>query len=181
MMVITPNNYDMVCRMANQFAFGNTRSTIFELFKSAGIDGLKKALEGYTEDKEATENGKATFNTFAYRCVLNAMINEKIRLECGVKEDEQVDVATVDGVFEELQDDDMTEVVRMLIKKFSKKGRDQKMAEAYFGIDTPAQELKDIAENFGVSHECVRLVVKNVKQHIKLNPRIKEMLYDFVG
>lgn len=181
MMVITLDNYDMVCRMASQFSFGNTRSINFDLFKSAGINGLKKALEVYTEDKETTENGKATFNTFAYRCVLNAMINEKIRLARGGQEDENVDVATVNGGLEELQDDNMAEVVRMLIKKFTKKERDQKMAEAYFGIDTPAQELKDIAENFGVSHECVRLVVKNVKQHIKLSPRTKEMLYDFVG
>ena len=71
--MISHESYVMVQKLANKFAYGNTHSLRFDHYVSVGVEGLKKAIDTF---KEGTD---ATFSTYCYRCVLNAMINEQKR------------------------------------------------------------------------------------------------------
>lgn len=70
---ITKAQYDNCCRMANKFAFGATYSEAFDLYLTAAVEALIKASETYQQ------GSAASFDTYQYRCVMNALVNEKTR------------------------------------------------------------------------------------------------------
>ena len=72
--MISVESYVMVQKLANKFAYGNTRSLRFDHYVSVGVEGLKKAVDTFKEGMDVM------FSTYCYRCVLNAMINEQKRL-----------------------------------------------------------------------------------------------------
>lgn len=176
--IISFESYNMVERMANKFAYGNTRSILFEQYKDAGIEGLKKAVATYKE------NDTTTFSTYLYRCVLNAMVNEQKRImrhDLG-NEDENVDFnnQSIGGIFE-MADDNMEDVVKHIIRKHTTSDRNAKIVGLHIGLNCDPMELKDIAAMFGLSHESVRLVFVKTIKAIKADKNAKELIYKFVG
>lgn len=176
--VISFESYNIVEKMANKFAYGNTRSILFEQYKDAGIEGLKKAVDTYKE------NDTTTFSTYLYRCILNAMVNEKKRIlrhDLG-QEDENVDFnnQSIGGIFE-MSDDNMEDVVKRIIRKHTTSDRNAEIVGLHIGLDCEPMELKDLAAMFGLSHESVRLVCVKTIKAIKTDKNAKELIYKFVG
>ena len=48
--MISVESYVMVQKLANKFAYGNTRSLRFDHYVSVGVEGLKKAVGAYKEN-----------------------------------------------------------------------------------------------------------------------------------
>lgn len=179
--VISFESYDMVERMANKFAYGNTHSILFEQYKDAGIEGLYKAVNTYKE------NDTTTFSTYLYRCVLNAMVNEQKRIlrhDLG-QEDENFDFNNqknggIGGIFE-MADDNMEDVVKRIIRKHTTSDRNAEIVGLHIGLNCDPMELKDLAAMFGLSHESVRLVCVKTIKAIKADKNATELIYKFVG
>ena len=122
----------MVQKLANKFAYGNTRSLRFDHYVSVGVEGLKKAVDTFKEGMDVM------FSTYCYRCVLNAMINEQKRLS-----------------LHELETNALKRVIKKVVNNNE---RNAKIVELHIGLEDEPMELKDIAKMFHLSHESVRLV-----------------------
>lgn len=174
---ITKESYEMVLKLANKFAYGNTHTNLYEEYVSAGLEGLKKAIDTYKDDSNVK------FSTYAYRTILNALINEKDRLiRHKIEEQDDYDLTKYDGEAIELRDERMEDVVKGLIFNAVKHNeRNAKIVELHIGLNCEPMELKDLASMFGLTHESVRLVCVKAMKTIRENKKAKELLYGFVG
>lgn len=175
--IITKEGYELVLKLANKFAYGNTRTNLYEQYINAGLEGLIKSYETYKEGSEVK------FSTYAYRTILNALINEKDRLiRHKIEEQDDYDLAKYDGEVIQLEDEKMEGVVRGLIKKaVGNNERNAKIVELHIGLNCEAMSLFELADMFQLTHESVRLVCKKAIKSLKENKAAKELLYGFVG
>ena len=177
--MISLESYEMVQKLANKFAYGNTRSLRYDHYVSVGVEGLKKAVDTFTENMDAM------FSTYCYRCVLNAMINEQKRLslhELETNEGENENLEKWNGAYDEIRDERIESILRQVIKKVvNNNERNAKIVELHIGLEDEPMELKDIAKMFHLSHESVRLVCVKAIRSIRENDKAKELLYSFVG
>ena len=175
--VLTLAMYEMACKMANKYAYGNTRSIMYDQYLSVALDGLNKALETYKEGADIL------FTTYAYRCINNALINEKKRSALhNLDEQDGYDLSKYDGKTEELKDDNFVNVLKMVIKKAVKNDeRNAMIYERYIGLDCDREDLKDIASALGLTHERVRVIVRKTERAISKDKEDRELLYGFVG
>lgn len=174
--MISTESYEMVQKMANKFAYGNTRTNLYELYVNAGIEGLNKAVSTYKE------NSDVLFSTYLYRCVMNALINEQKRLERqNLQEDENVILDNYKGATTEMVDDNFEEILRKLIRKYTTNERNAKIVELNIGLNCEPMELKEIAEDFNLSHESVRLVCVKTIKALRADKVAQNILYSFVG
>lgn len=177
--IISLESYEMVLKMANQFAYGNTRSLAYDNYVSVGVEGLKKAVDTYEE------GSNVKFSTYLYRCVMNALVNEQKRMKLhNLAEDDGacVNLERYDGEVIELRDERMEESVKMLIRKAVKGSeRNAQIVELHLGLNCEPMELKDIATMFNLTHESVRLVCVKAKKAMAEDKSTKELLYSFVG
>ena len=177
--MISFESYEMVQKLANKFAYGNTRSLRYDHYVSVGVEGLKKAVDTFTENMDAM------FSTYCYRCVLNAMINEQKRLslhELETNEGENENLEKWNGAYDEIRDERIESVLRQVIKKVvNNNERNAKIVELHIGLEDEPMELKDIAKMFHLSHESVRLVCVKAIRSIREDDKAKELLYSFVG
>lgn len=175
--IITKEGYELVLKLANKFAYGNTRTNLYEQYVSAGLEGLIKSYETYKE------NSDVKFTTYAYRTILNALINEKDRLvRHKIEEQDDYDLAKYDGKVIELSDENMENVVRGLIKQAVKNNeRNAKIVELHIGLNCEPMPLYDLADMFNLTHESVRLVCKKAMKYLQTNKGAKSLLYGFVG
>ena len=155
-------NYNMVLAAANCYAYHNTRSMAYELYVSAGVEALITAAKTYIE------GGKATFKTYAHLLIHNAMENEKGRiLRHSLPEKDDYDFAKYDCEIGEMSNYDTDRIVKLSIRKAAKNNDrnatilEMKLLQGY--------ELKEIAEELGLSHESVRLVVKKGLEVLQAN------------
>ena len=177
--MISFESYEMVQKLANKFAYGNTRSLRYDHYVSVGVEGLKKAVDTFTENMDAM------FSTYCYRCVLNAMINEQKRLflhELETNDGENENLAKWNGAYDEIRDERIESILRQVIKKVvNNNERNAKIVELHIGLEDEPMELKDIAKMFHLSHESVRLVCVKAIRNIREDEKAKEILYSFVG
>ena len=177
--MISFESYEMVQKLANKFAYGNTRSLRYDHYVSVGVEGLKKAVDTFTENMDAM------FSTYCYRCVLNAMINEQKRLslhELETNEGENENLEKWNGAYDEIRDERIESILRQVIKKVvNNNERNAKIVELHIGLEDEPMELKDIAKMFHLSHESVRLVCVKAIRSIREDDKAKELLYSFVG
>ena len=177
--MISLESYEMVQKLANKFAYGNTRSLRYDHYVSVGVEGLKKAVDTFTENMDAM------FSTYCYRCVLNAMINEQKRLslhELETNDGENENLEKWNGAYDEIRDERIESVLRQVIKKVvNNNERNAKIVELHIGLEDEPMELKDIAKMFHLSHESVRLVCVKAIRSIREDDKAKELLYSFVG
>lgn len=169
--------YNAVERAANSYAYKNTNSMLFDLYKTAGLEGLIKAAETFDETKGAS------FGTHAYRCIHCAMENEKARIiRHQLPEQDDYDFAKYDCEVIELGDTEVANTIHRLIRKaVNGNERNARIVELHIGIDCEKVELKDIAEDFGLSHESVRLICKKAMAALRTDPQVKVTLYGKVG
>ena len=177
--MISLESYEMVQKLANKFAYGNTRSLRYDHYVSVGVEGLKKAVDTFTENMDAM------FSTYCYRCVLNAMINEQKRLslhELETNDGENENLEKWNGAYDEIRDERIESILRQVIKKVvNNNERNAKIVELHIGLEDEPMELKDIAKMFHLSHESVRLVYVKAIRSIREDDKAKELLYSFVG
>ena len=177
--MISFESYEMVQKLANKFAYGNTRSLRYDHYVSVGGEGLKKAVDTFTENMDAM------FSTYCYRCVLNAMINEQKRLslhELETNDGENENLEKWNGAYDEIRDERIESILRQVIKKVvNNNERNAKIVELHIGLEDEPMELKDIAKMFHLSHESVRLVCVKAIRSIREDDKAKELLYSFVG
>lgn len=177
--MISFESYEMVQKLANKFAYGNTRSLRYDHYVSVGVEGLKKAVDTFTENMDAM------FSTYCYRCVLNAMINEQKRLslhELETNDGENENLEKWNGAYDEIRDERIESILRQVIKKVvNNNERNAKIVELHIGLEDEPMELKDIAKMFHLSHESVRLVCVKAIRSIREDDKAKELLYSFVG
>lgn len=177
--MISLESYEMVQKLANKFAYGNTRSLRYDHYVSVGVEGLKKAVDTFTENMDTM------FSTYCYRCVLNAMINEQKRLslhELETNEGENENLEKWNGAYDEIRDERIESILRQVIKKVvNNNERNAKIVELHIGLEDEPMELKDIAKMFHLSHESVRLVCVKAIRSIREDEKAKEILYSFVG
>ena len=177
--MISFESYEMVQKLANKFAYGNTRSLRYDHYVSVGVEGLKKAVDTFTENMDAM------FSTYCYRCVLNAMINEQKRLslhELETNDGENQNLEKWNGAYDEIRDERIESILRQVIKKVvNNNERNAKIVELHIGLEDEPMELKDIAKMFHLSHESVRLVCVKAIRSIREDDKAKELLYSFVG
>ena len=177
--MISFESYEMVQKLANKFAYGNTRSLRYDHYVSVGVEGLKKAVDTFTENMDAM------FSTYCYRCVLNAMINEQKRLslhELETNDGESENLEKWNGAYDEIRDERIESILRQVIKKVvNNNERNAKIVELHIGLEDEPMELKDIAKMFHLSHESVRLVYVKAIRSIREDDKAKELLYSFVG
>ena len=177
--MISLESYEMVQKLANKFAYGNTRSLRYDHYVSVGVEGLKKAVDTFTENMDAM------FSTYCYRCVLNAMINEQKGLslhELETNDGENENLETWNGAYDEIRDERIESILRQVIKKVvNNNERNAKIVELHIGLEDEPMELKDIAKMFHLSHESVRLVCVKAIRNIREDEKAKEILYSFVG
>ena len=177
--MISFESYEMVQKLANKFAYGNTRSLRYDHYVSVGVEGLKKAVDTFTENMDAM------FSTYCYRCVLNAMINEQKRLslhELETNDGESENLEKWNGAYDEIRDERIESILRQVIKKVvNNNERNAKIVELHIGLEDEPMELKDIAKMFHLSHESVRLVCVKAIRSIREDDKAKELLYSFVG
>ena len=177
--MISFESYEMVQKLANKFAYGNTRSLRYDHYMSVGVEGLKKAVDTFTENMDAM------FSTYCYRCVLNAMINEQKRLslhELETNDGENENLEKWNGAYDEIRDERIESILRQVIKKVvNNNERNAKIVELHIGLEDEPMELKDIAKMFHLSHESVRLVCVKAIRSIREDDKAKELLYSFVG
>ena len=177
--MISFESYEMVQKLANKFAYGNTRSLRYDHYVSVGVEGLKKAVDTFTENMDAM------FSTYCYRCVLNAMINEQKRLslhELETNDAENENLEKWNGAYDEIRDERIENILRQVIKKVvNNNERNAKIVELHIGLEDEPMELKDIAKMFHLSHESVRLVCVKAIRSIREDDKAKELLYSFVG
>ena len=177
--MISFESYEMVQKLANKFAYGNTRSLRYDHYMSVGVEGLKKAVDTFTENMDAM------FSTYCYRCVLNAMINEQKRLslhELETNDGENENLEKWNGAYDEIRDERIESILRQVIKKVvNNNERNAKIVELHIGLEDEPMELKDIAKMFHLSHESVRLVCVKAIRSIREDDKAKELLYSFEG
>ena len=177
--MISFESYEMVQKLANKFAYGNTRSLRYDHYVSVGVEGLKKAVDTFTENMDAM------FSTYCYRCVLHAMINEQKRLslhELETNDGESENLEKWNGAYDEIRDERIESILRQVIKKVvNNNERNAKIVELHIGLEDEPMELKDIAKMFHLSHESVRLVCVKAIRSIREDDKAKELLYSFVG
>ena len=177
--MISFESYEMVQKLANKFAYGNTRSLRYDHYVSVGVEGLKKAVDTFTENMDAM------FSTYCYRCVLNAMINEQKRLslhELETNDGENENLEKWNGAYDEIRDERIESILRQVIKKVvNNNERNAKIVELHIGLEDEPMELKDIAKMFHLSHESVRLVCVKAIRSIREDDKAKELLYSFGG
>lgn len=177
--MISVESYEMVQKLANKFAYGNTRSINFDHYVSVGVEGLKKAVDTFREGTDAT------FSTYCYRCVLNAMVNEQKRLALhNLEENDKAseNLETWNGEVDELRDDRIEDILKSLIRKAVKGNeRNARIVELHIGLENEPMELKEIAKVFQLTHESVRLVCVKAMRTIREDKKAKELLYSFVG
>ena len=177
--MISFESYEMVQKLANKFAYGNTRSLRYDHYVSVGVEGLKKAVDTFTENMDAM------FSTYCYRCVLNAMINEQKRLslhELETNDGENENLEKWNGAYDEIRDERIESILRQVIKKVvNNNERNAKIVELHIGLEDEPMELKDIAKMFHLSHESVRLVYVKAIRSIREDDKAKELLYSFEG
>lgn len=177
-MKISAKDYEFVKTMARKFAYGNVNTNVYELYINAGIDGLNKAVTTYKE------GSNVKFFTYLYRCVMNAMINEKKRMELHkLEEDDSVNVAidTYEGSFSEMIEDNFEVALRKAIRKYTTNERNAQIVEMVIGLDCDKLELKEIAAKLHLSHESVRLVWTKAQKGLRSDNSIKGILYSFVA
>ena len=177
--MISVESYVMVQKLANKFAYGNTRSLRFDHYVSVGVEGLKKAVDTFREGMDVM------FSTYCYRCVLNAMINEQKRLslhELESNDGESENLEKWNGAYDEIRDERIENALKRVIKKVvNNNERNAKIVELHIGLEDEPMELKDIAKMFHLSHESVRLVCVKAIRNIREDEKAKEILYSFVG
>ena len=177
--MISFESYEMVQKLANKFAYGNTRSLRYDHYVSVGVEGLKKAVDTFTENMDAM------FSTYCYRCVLNAMINEQKRLslhELETNDGENENLEKWNGAYDEIRDERIESILRQVIKKVvNNNERNAKIVELHIGLEDEPMELKDIAKMFHLSHESVRLVYVKAIRSSREDDKAKELLYSFEG
>ena len=177
--MISVESYEMVQKLANKFAYGNTRSINYDHYVSVGVEGLKKAVDTFREGTDAT------FSTYCYRCVLNAMVNEQKRLALhNLEENDKAseNLETWNGEVDELRDDRIEDILKSLIRKAVKGNeRNARIVELHIGLENEPMELKEIAKVFQLTHESVRLVCVKAMRTIREDKKAKELLYSFVG
>lgn len=195
---ITDESYALVLKMATKFAYGNT-SMEYEELVNAGLEGLVKAVNTYTEDKDAT------FSTYANTCIRNAMCTKQGQLKrFDLQQDENVvldgngekasedgdDEVVTDNTFfnsfaEEMEENNVTDALKMAVRKANKGNqRNTEMALLHFGLVDEVEEpmdYKEISVKFQVSAERVRQVCVNTIKTIQADKNTKDMLYGFVG
>lgn len=175
--IITKEGYELVLKLANKFAYGNTHTNLYEEYVSAGLEGLIKSYETYKEGSDVK------FSTYAYRTILNALINKKDHLiRHKIEEQDDYDLANYDGKVIELSDENMEKVVKGLIKKaVNNNERNAQIVELHIGLNCEPMALYDLADMFHLTHESVRLVCTKAIKSLRTNKRAKELLYGFVG
>lgn len=175
--IISENGYELVCKLANKFCYGNTRLIKFDEYKSVGLEALISAYETYDE-----ESG-VKFSTYAYRLILNAMINEKYRIvRQMLPEQDGYDLSKYDGEMVEIKDENMETLVKGLIKKaVGNNERNAKIVELNIGLNCEPMSLYDLADRFSLTHESVRLITTKAIKTLKANKKAKELLFSFVG
>lgn len=195
---ITDESYALVLKMATKFAYGNT-SMEYEELVNAGLEGLVKAVNTYTEDKDAT------FSTYANTCIRNAMCTKQGQLKrFDLQQDENVvldgngekasedgdDEVVTDNTFfnsfaKEMEENNVTDALKMAVRKANKGNqRNTEMALLHFGLVDEVEEpmdYKEISVKFQVSAERVRQVCVNTIKTIQADKNTKDMLYGFVG
>lgn len=169
-------NYAMVLKAANLFAYRNTASILYDLYVSAGVEALIKATQTYS-------NEDVKFSTYAYQLVHNALINEKNRIiRHDIPEEDDYDFNKYDGDVFELGDNETANTIKALIRKsVGGNERNAKIVELHLGVDGDPIELKDLAEMFSLSHESVRLVCKKSTEKLREDPMVKITLFGKVG
>lgn len=178
---ISFESYEMIEKMANKYAYGNTSSIQFDQFKDAGLEALVGAYKTYDE------KSGIKFSTYLYRCVQNAMINEKIRQAVHHMQVDENISATLDddegysAPLAEIIEFDRLEMLHNIIRKVTKSERNATIVEMHLGIEEEPMDLKDIAKALNLCHESVRLVCVKAQKEMKKNPRIVETLYSLVG
>ena len=177
--MISVESYEMVQKLANRFAYGNTRSLNYDHYVSVGVEGLKKAVDTF---KEGTD---ATFSTYCYRCVMNAMVNEQKRLalhELETNDGETEHLEEWNGAYDEIRDERIEVILKQLIRKAVKNNeRNAQIVELHIGLNDEPMELKEIAKMFQLTHESVRLVCVKAIKSIREDKNARELLYSFVG
>ena len=177
--MISVESYEMVQKLANKFAYGNTRSLNYDHYVSVGVEGLKKAVDTF---KDGTD---ATFSTYCYRCVMNAMVNEQKRLalhELETNDGENENLEEWNGAYDEIRDERIEVILKQLIRKAVKNNeRNAQIVELHIGLNDEPMELKEIAKMFQLTHESVRLVCVKAIKSIREDKNARELLYSFVG
>lgn len=176
---LSKESYEMVRKLAIKFSYGSTSSILFDQYLSVGVEALIKAVETY-------KNGCGIlFSTYLYRCVMNSMVNEKIRMEVHkIEMDDNAceNLENYDGKFDTIKDTELVKNAKAVIMKaVSNNERSAKIVELHIGLEGDPMELKDIASLFECSHEWVRRVCVGAFKKIKEDDASREILFGYVG
>lgn len=175
---ISVKDYEFVKTMARKFAYGNTKSNLYEEYLNVGIEGAIKAYKTYKD------GSNVQFFTYLYRCVMNAMINEQKRIELHkLEEDDNVSITidTYEGALVEMIEDNFEVALRNAIRKHTTNERNAKIVEMVIGLEYDPMELKEIAAMLNLSHESVRLVWVKAQKGMCEDKVAKKLLYSFVA
>lgn len=192
---ITKKQYDYCCKLANKFAFGDTRTEAYDLYLTAAVEALISASSTYQQ------GSAAAFDTYQYRCVMNALVNEKKRQgvhalpedtnACermndfdGEKSSESFgydsEYLSCCQVYREANADET--IHSIILRSVNGNERNATIVELSFGIGNGGEdmELKEIAKVFQLTHEAVRVIrKKSIEAMQKSNAA--EILLSLVG
>lgn len=173
---ISKESYEMVQKLANRFCYGNTSTNLYESYVNVGLDALIKTTETY--------NGTdAQFSTYLYRCVQNALISEKRKMDVReMQQDENIDLEVYEGAAYEPTDERMEKYLKAFINKATDGNeRNAEIVSLHIGLNCDPMELKEIAAQFQLSHEMVRLVCTKAIKKIREDKAARQILFSFVG
>lgn len=175
--VITEENYLFVLKIANNCVYHDTDNIRYDEYVTEGIEGAVRAQETYDPSKGVK------YSTYCFQCIQNAIrnkIDKCNRHALSFKEDFNFD--TYKGATFELADDNMLDIVKSLIRKaVNNNERDAKIVEDYIGVNGDEVSIKELAKEYGMSYERVRVICTKAKDSIRKNKKAKGLLYGFVG
>ena len=171
-------SYELICKLANKFAYGAVYSIKYEEFLNAGIIGLEKAIKYYNDDKETT------FKTIATTCIVSSMRTCKKKQNCfGLTQDENVVLENVDSLTTFVAEEDMEETAKkVIIKVNANNERDAEIFMRNIGLigDIP-MDYKELSIRFNMTDERIRQICVKTRKSINDDPTLKELLYSYVS
>ena len=171
-------SYELICKLANKFAYGAVDSIKYDEYLNAGIMGLEKAIKYYSDDKEVA------FKTFATTCIVTSMRTcKKKQNRFNLTQDENVNLEDLDSLTFSMVEENMEETAKkIIIKVNSNNERDAEIFMRNIGLigDIP-MDYKELSIRFNMTDERIRQICVKTRKSINDDPTLKELLYSYVS
>lgn len=171
-------SYELICKLANKFAYGAVDSIRYDEYLNAGIMGLEKAIKYYSDDKEVA------FKTFATTCIVTSMRTcKKKQNRFNLTQDENVNLEDLDSLTFSMVEENMEDTAKkIIIKVNSNNERDAEIFMRNIGlIGGVPMDYKELSLRFNMTDERIRQICVKTRNAINDNSKLKELLYSYVN